>query len=33
MGIMFENRVDDNDLRNIHNPDKYGHSLGNYAQV
>lgn len=31
--IIFENRVDANDLRNIHNPNKYDHTLGEYAQV
>lgn len=31
--LIFENRVDANDLRNIHNPGKYDHTLGEYAQV
>lgn len=31
--VIFENRMDPNDLRNIHNPDKYAHTLGEYAQI
>lgn len=28
--LIFENREDANDLRNVWNPNKYEHSLGNY---
>lgn len=31
--LIFENRDDHNDLRNIYNPNKYEHTLGEYAQV
>lgn len=31
--VIFENRMDPNDLRNTHNPDKYSHTLGEYAQI
>jgi len=31
--LIFENRVDANDLRNIHNPGKYDHTLGEYVQT
>jgi len=28
--LIFENREDHNDLRNVYNPDKHQHSLGDY---
>lgn len=31
--LIYENRHDTNDLRNIYNPDKYQHSLGMYVQT
>lgn len=30
--LIFENRTDANDIRNIYNPDKYNNDLGNYSQ-
>jgi hypothetical protein len=31
--VIFEDRMDPNDLRNIHNPNKYDHTLGEYVQL
>lgn len=31
--LIYENREDPNDLRNVHNPGKYEHTLGEYVQL
>lgn len=31
--LIFENRYDVNDLRNVYNPHKYQHTLGEYVQT
>lgn len=31
--MIFENRHDTNDLRDVYNPDKYQHTLGMYVQT